>query len=83
MDFFGFRIAEDCICEISDCGRIAQDINHIQCRGMGGNPKKDKDDISNLMAMCRQHHLKHGDVPKDKAWLRQIHLNYMANNGLH
>lgn len=81
MDFFGFKIPEDAICEIPFCGLPCQDINHIEARGMGGNPSGDKDDIKNLMGMCRAHHLKHGDVVADKPWLKEIHYKYMKDNG--
>lgn len=79
LTFFGFKIPSDCICEV--CGAPAVDINHIQARGMGGNPKGDKDDIENLMAMCRYHHLEFGDVPSTKETLKQIHLDFMRYNG--
>jgi hypothetical protein len=77
MKFFGFKVQEDCFCEIPDCGQPAVDINHIQCRGMGGNPKQDKDAIENLMAMCRKHHIIYGDVPGYKTWLQEVHKKFM------
>ena len=83
MTYFGFQIPEDAICEIPDCGLPCVDINHIDARGAGGNPKGDKDTIENLMGMCRIHHLKHGDVRGDKQWLKAIHLKYMNDNKKH
>lgn len=80
LNFFGFKIPEDCVCEI--CKNFANDIHHIQARGAGGNPKGNKDQIENLMALCRFHHDKHGDVPNDRQWLTNIHLDYMKENGL-
>lgn len=77
MLHFGYKIPEDVFCEIPGCGRMAKDVNHIQCRGMGGNPKGDKDAIENLIALCREHHLEYGDVPDKKEWLREIHLRNM------
>lgn len=79
MDFFGHQVAEDVECEI--CGNPAVDINHIDARGMGGNPLKDKDKIENLMAMCRLHHLECGDVPTVKPMLRLIHVKFMKYRG--
>lgn len=79
LNFFGYKIPEDCICEV--CGGPAVDINHIQARGMGGNPKGDKDDIENLMAMCRYHHIEYGDVPDLKPTLTAIHLKFMQYHG--
>lgn len=78
LDYFGFQIQEDCFCEL--CGAPAVDINHIQARGMGGNPKGDKDAIENLMAMCRADHIAYGDSPAHKQWLKEKHLNFMAKN---
>lgn len=80
MNFFGYRIPEDVSCEC--CNSTAVDINHIEARGMGGNPGKDKDSIVNLMAMCRICHIKYGDVPNVKNMLRLIHLKYIKYNGL-
>jgi 5-methylcytosine-specific restriction endonuclease McrA len=44
-------------CEI--CSDKAVDIHHIVARGMGGS--KNKDQINNLMALCRTCHEKMGD----------------------
>ena len=61
LQYFNFKIPEDCFCEV--CGNYANDIHHIEARGMGGT--KQKDSIENLMALCRKHHLQYGDI-KDK-----------------
>lgn len=81
LDFFSFQIPEDCVCEIPGCGRPGNDIHHVQARGMGGNPKGDKDHISNLMALCREHHVAFGDVPGKREWLRKVHFKYMEDYG--
>ena len=60
-------------CEIPGCQKQARDIHHINPRGMGGNPKGDKDKIENLMALCREHHDQHEG--QNKEYLTQIHLN--------
>ena len=75
LKYFGFKIPEDCFCEI--CGIYANDIHHIEARGMGGNPLKDKDQIANLMALCRNCHNKYGDVVDKKEWLKGIHLKFI------
>lgn len=55
------------------CGKPAVDIHHINGRG------KDKDVISNLMAVCRKCHEKlHGPVSKSDA--QYIHNNFLAGN---
>lgn len=77
MDYFGFKVAEDCVCEIPECGSAANDLHHIERRGMGGNPSKDKDKIENLMALCRKHHDLYGDVPGYKEYLKKVHIEFM------
>lgn len=69
FDYFGYRIPEDCFCEI--CGSPAVDIHHIEARGMGGSTSKDV--IENLMALCRKCHIEYGDVPSVKEELKRIH----------
>lgn len=41
-------------CEIPDCPNIATEIHHIS-RSMRGK-RKNKDDGSDLIALCRKHH---------------------------
>jgi len=48
MRYFDYGIDDVIPCEV--CGAKAVDIHHIDGRG------KDKNIISNLMAMCRKHH---------------------------
>ena len=69
MDFFGYSIADFIPCEV--CGTKAVDINHIECRGMGGS--KLRDNINNLMAMCRSCHVSLGDKVGYKDMLIQTH----------
>jgi len=76
LDFFNFKIPEDCFCEI--CGSPAKDIHHIEPRGMGGNKQADK--IENLMAVCRHCHENYGDVPECKDKLKEVHLRFMEVN---
>jgi 5-methylcytosine-specific restriction endonuclease McrA len=70
MKYFDY-IADDFIpCEV--CDSKAVDIHHIEARGMGGS---DKDNINNLMAVCRKCHIKYGDKKKHLEWLQEIHKN--------
>jgi len=48
LDYFDFKTESEVICEA--CGRLANDIHHVNGRGKG------KDIIGNLMALCRKCH---------------------------
>lgn len=80
LDYFGFDIPEDVSCEI--CGAPAVDVNHIDARGMGGDPQGKKDVIENLMANCRKCHIDYGDKKEFKEKLKEVHLKYMQVYGL-
>lgn len=68
MKFFDY-IADDFIpCEC--CQTRAVDIHHIVARGMGGS---DKDRVENLMAVCRNCHIKYGDKKQYLEWLQNLH----------
>ena len=54
MQFFDYGEQDFIPCEY--CGNRAVDIHHLDSRGMGGS--KNKDNIENLIALCRAHHLK-------------------------
>ena len=70
MKYFCYGIDDVIPCEM--CGRKAVDIHHIQGRG------KDKDVISNLMALCRSCHLKaHTSV--NKAVMQARHDMFLEN----
>jgi hypothetical protein len=79
MDYFGYDTSDTILCEV--CGAVAVDINHIDARGLGGNPKGDKDDISNLQACCRACHIKYADKKQWKDWLKKIHKIKMDTHG--
>ena len=70
LNHFGLTGDEFIPCEV--CGLRAVDIHHIDCRGMGGS--KEKDNIENLMAVCRECHVEFGDKKQYTEWLREIHL---------
>ena len=45
----------------AECGATAVDIHHIEFKGMGGDPSKDR--IDNLEALCwKCHDKKHGKI---------------------
>jgi hypothetical protein len=69
LDYFGYDQSSWIACEM--CGQTAVDINHIDARGMGGS--KLKDNIENLMAMCRKCHMELGDKKEHKVMLKVVH----------
>ena len=61
-------------CEV--CNAPATEIHHITPRGMGGSKKRDN--IENLMAVCRACHNEADfgtELPREK--LQKIHLSYI------
>lgn len=73
MEYFDYGLEDFIPCEV--CGSKAVDIHHIEARGMGGS--KTADTIENLMAVCRSCHVKYGDVPSKKEWLKKIHYRLL------
>lgn len=68
LKHFGYGEQERVPCE--RCGDEAVDIHHINPKGMGGS--KLKDNIENLMALCRVcHTMAHDEHTKDE--LQSIH----------
>jgi 5-methylcytosine-specific restriction endonuclease McrA len=67
FEHYGYDISDFIACEI--CGTKAVDIHHIDARGMGGTKK---DNINNLMALCRECHLYYGDKKEFKDYLKNI-----------
>lgn len=77
FDYFGYGKEDFVSCEV--CGRRACDTHHIDCRGMGGS--KDKDVIENLMAVCRECHIKYGDKKEYMDFLKEKHYEFMEAYG--
>jgi 5-methylcytosine-specific restriction endonuclease McrA len=75
MEFFGYDVSDFIECEV--CRSQAVDIHHIDARGMGGS--KLKDFIENLMALCRDCHVKYGDLPQWVHFLVKRHTWFMEN----
>jgi len=74
MQFFGYQIAEDVVCEIT--GEPANDIHHINGRGKG------KDVIENLIAIVNRIHFPthNGTPPYTKKEFEAIHQEFMRRN---
>jgi hypothetical protein len=69
LKHFGYDISDFIPCEV--CGTTAVDIHHIEARGIGGS--KQADNIENLMALCREDHIKYGDKKQYKDFLKCKH----------
>jgi len=69
LKHFGYDVSDRILCEV--CNAVAVDIHHIRSRGMGGS--SGANDISNLMAVCRECHINYGDKKKYIDFLTQIH----------
>jgi 5-methylcytosine-specific restriction endonuclease McrA len=72
LGYFGYDLSDFIPCEI--CKAQAIDIHHIECRGMGGT--KEPENINNLMAVCRDCHVKYGDKKEYKEFLKEVHNDY-------
>ncbi len=77
LENFDFDECDYIPCEV--CGSPADDIHHIEARGMGGS--KTKDYIENLQAVCRTCHIRYGDKKQYKEMLKEIHLKYIKCYG--
>ena len=56
MDYYDYVIDDVILCE--NCSKQAVDIHHIDARGLGGDPRGSKNQIENLIALCRSCHIK-------------------------
>jgi hypothetical protein len=80
MDALGYDETDYIPSEIS--GDKAVDIHHIDCRGMGGDPKGSKNRIEELQAVTREEHLKYGDKKEFMFFLYRKHYLFLASNGV-
>jgi hypothetical protein len=69
FEYFGYDTSDFIPCEV--CGAKSVDIHHVEARGQGGS--KLKDNIENLMALCRKCHIEYGDKKQWKEWLIKLH----------
>lgn len=75
MQGMGYSVADWMPCEW--CSTTAVDTHHIDGRGSGGS--KLKDTIENLVALCRDCHIKAEAREIDKEELRTIHIKNIPN----
>lgn len=75
LNYFGYDETDFIPCEV--CNKQAVDIHHIQAKGIGGS--KTKDNIENIMALCRECHIKYGDKKQYKEFLTDIHATKIRN----
>ncbi len=67
-----FEYGEQDVILCENCGKVAVDIHHLIFRSQGG-----KNNIENLMALCRKcHQMAHADR-KMNGRLKQVHLKYL------
>ena len=72
MDYFGYGEQDVVPCELY--GRPAAGVHHIKFKSQGG-----KDEIENLMALCREHH---EDAHKHifmKNYLKAAHILFLES----
>lgn len=68
-EFFEYFEGDVIFCEV--CLNVAVDMHHLKARGMGGRNRKDN--IKDVMALCRDCHEKYGDKKKYMKSLKKIH----------
>ena len=79
MKYFGYTIADFMPCEIPGCGKRAVDVCHIHAKS---THDKLRDDITNLMGKCREHHSEYGDKEKHREMIQEAHNKFMQENGV-
>ena len=77
MKYFGYGIDDYFACEV--CDNRGVDLHHIDARGIGGS--KTKDDITNLICVCRQCHNFFGDREQYMEFLKTKHKAFMEQYG--
>jgi hypothetical protein len=69
LEHFGYDKCDTIYCEV--CSAVAQDLHHIKARGMGGS--KLRDNVENIMALCRRCHEFYGDKKQHMDFLIITH----------
>ena len=67
LNYFGYGEQDFIPCSI--CGVKAVDLHHIKYKSRGG-----KDNIENLIALCRKHHDMAHNEKLSEEYLRYMHL---------
>lgn len=62
-------------------GIVANDVHHIDARGMGGTKDPTKNSIFNLMALTSDEHTEYGDKQHHKEFLKTKHMNFLMLRG--
>lgn len=80
FQYFDYTNQNEILCEV--CTKPATDIHHIIPRSKFGSKRKaEQDNISNIMALCRQcHEYAHAEI-LTKQCLQNIH-NVKINSGI-
>jgi len=83
IDFFGYDENDFIPSELS--AMPANDVHHIERRGMGGGGKtkggEDVNGMENLMALTREEHVKYGDKKEFREMLKNKHLKFIKLHG--
>lgn len=72
LNSFGYDENDFIPSEISE--KKANDIHHIECKGMGGDPTCSKDRLENLIALTREEHDEYGDKKQYMSFLYAVHM---------
>lgn len=75
MQGMGYSVGDWIPCEW--CGTTAVDTHHIEGRGSGGTKREET--VENLVALCRECHLKAEARKIPREDLRTRHLNNLAS----
>ena len=78
MDFFDYGETCTILCEMM-CGSKATDIHHLQRRGMGAGKNSQRNYIENLMALCRECHIKAENDSMFNMFCRIKHLENVCH----